>query len=266
MRQNALKMVLITAVMGVFGAFFRWLENLNAFETDTGLMLPFAKTTVLMAAYIIAAAVLFAVLAAMWTKRCACGTEPSEALRPLTFAPNLLCRLCGAAMVVLGVALMFYAPGQRYPTLERLLAAACIFGGTAIMFIMVKTDGTSFGGRGASLVPVLFACMWLVCSYKNNAEDPVTWAFLPEILAIIVIVMAWYELAAYHYGRAKPASALFFVQAAAFMSITTLSDERSGIMTALFAMHAAMMLMFEFLLVENYSPRRHEKTSRPAAE
>lgn len=259
MRKDALTMVLITAVAGIFGAFLRWLENLNAFEPDTGLMLPFARTTVLMAGFLIAAGVVFAVLAIVWTKRFACEKDPALALRSSTFAPDLLCKVCGAVMIVLGVVLMFAAPEQRYPSLERLFAAACIFCGVALIFVMAKSEGSASMSRGASLVPVLFACMWLVCCYKNNAENPVIWAYLVELLTVMATVMAWYELAAYHYGRAKPAAALFFVQAAAFMNIATLSDERSGIMVAVFALHAALMLMFEFLLVENFAPRRHLK-------
>lgn len=259
MRKDALTMVLITAVAGVFGAFLRWLENINAFEPDTGLMLPFARTTVIMASYLIAAAVLFAVLSIVWTKRFACEKTPEAALQTHTFLPDLLCKACGVVMIVLGVVLMFAAAEQRHPSLERLFAAACIFCGVALMFVLTKPDGPVSMSRGASLVPVLFACMWLVCCYKNNAENPVIWAYLVELLTVMATVMAWYELAAYHYGRAKPAAALFFVQGAVFMNIATLSDQRSGTMTAVFAVHAALMLMFEFLLVENFVPRRHAR-------
>lgn len=259
MRKDALKMVLITAVAGVFGAFFRWLENINAFEPDTGLMLPAAKTTILLAVYLLAAAALFIVLALMWSRRCSCEKTPAAALRPSTFAPDIICKLCGAAVAVLGIVFMLSSPSARYPSLERLFAAACIFGGAAIMFVTVKDDGSAAVSRSASLIPVLFCCMWLVRSYKNNAEDPVIWAFLVELLAVIATVMAWYELAAYHYGRARPGAALFFVQAAAFMNITTLSDERPAAMAAMFIIQAALMLMFEFLLVENFEPRHHAR-------
>lgn len=251
-------MVLITAAAGVFGAFSRWLQNINAFEPDTGLMTPFAKTTVFMAAYLIAAAGLFAALALIWTKRFACEKTPELALRPSTFAPGLLCRLCGLVMAAMGVALMFYAPMQRHPSLERVFAAAAIFSGAAVMLLPFKTDGSA-GGRGMYLVPVLFSCVWLVCCYKNNAENPVVWAFLVEVLAVAATVLAWYELAAYFYGRANPFAALFFVQCAAFIDITTLSDERGAAMTVMFACHAALMLMFEFLLVKNLAPRRHAR-------
>ena len=256
----------MTAAAGVFGAFFRWLENINAFEPDTGLMVPFAKTTVFMAAYLIAAAGMFAALALMWTKRFACEKTPDLALRPSTFAPGLLCKLCGVLTAAVGVALMFYAPMQRHPSLERVFAASAIFCGAAVMLLPFKTDGSASGGRGMYLVPVLFSCVWLVCCYKNNAENPVIWAFLVEVLAIAATMMAWYELAAYFYGRANPFAALFFVQCAAFMNITTLSDERGAAMTAMFAIHAALSLMFEFLLVKNLVPRRHAHhgNERPA--
>ena len=262
MRKDALKMVLVTAVAGVFGAFFRWLENINAFEPDTGLMIPYAKTTVFMAAYMVAAAAVFAVLALMWTKRCVCERSPELALHPSTFAPELMCKVCGALIMALGVVLMFYAPVKRHPTLERIFAAATIFGGVAVILFPLKTDSPVSGVRGMSLVPVIFSCVWLVCCYKNNAENPVFWAFLVEILAIIATVMAWYELAAYYYGRAKPFAALFFVQGAAFMNMATLSDERGAAMTAMFAAQTALMLMFEFLLVKNSAPHKHAQHAK----
>ena len=259
MRKYALKMVLITGAAGVFGAFFRWLENINAFEEDTGLMIPNAKTALFMAVYLIAAAALFAALAYVSTKRFACSQEPETALRTHTIVPGLACRLFGAAIMLTGVALMFYAPGQRSPTLARIFASASIFDGVAVIFLPLTSDGRSASGgsRGLSLVPVIFSCIWLVCCYKNNAENPVVWAYLVEILAVMATLMAWYELAAYFYGRAKPFATLFFVQAAAFMDIATLSDERGAAMTVMFAVHAALMLMFEFLLSENLAPHRH---------
>lgn len=251
-------MVLITAVAGVFGAFFRWLENINAFEPDTGLMLPFARTTVIVAVCLIAAAAAFAVLAVVWTKRFACDRTPA-ALQTHSIFPDLLCKLFGAVLIVLGVVLMFSAPEQRHPAMERLLAAASIFCGVSLMFITVRQGLPASANRSVSLIPVLFGCVWLVCCYKNNAENPVVWSYLVELLTVAATVMAWYELAAYHYNRAKPAAALFFVQCAAFMNLTTLADSRPALMTAMFVMQAALMLMYEFTLVENFTPRRHVK-------
>lgn len=259
MRKDALTMVLITSVAGVFGAFFRWLENINAFEPDTGLMLPFAKTTVILAACLIAAAAAFAVLAVVWTKRFACDKTPAALLAHGAF-PDLLCKFFGAALIVLGVVFMFSAPEQTHPTMERLFAAASIFCGVSLMFVTVRPGLPDSASRSAALVPVLFGCVWLVCCYKNNAEDPVVWSYLVELLAVAATVMAWYELAAYHYSRAKPAAALFFVQAAAFMNLTTLADSRPALMTAMFVMQAALMLMYEFTLVENFVPRRVRKS------
>lgn len=263
MRKDALTMVLITSVAGVFGAFFRWLENINAFEPDTGLMLPFAKTTVILAVYLIAAAAAFAVLAVVWTKRFACDKTPAALLAHGAF-PDLLCKLFGAALIVLGVVFMFSAPEQTHPTMERLFAAASIFCGVSLMFVTVRPGLPASANRSASLIPVLFGCVWLVCCYKNNAEDPVVWSYLVELLTVAATIMAWYELAAYHYNRAKPAAALFFVQCAAFMNLTTLADSRSARMTAMFVMQAVLMLMYEFTLVENFIPRRHVKQAKEA--
>lgn len=258
MRKDALKVVLVTCVAGIFGAFFRWLQNMNAFEADTGLMVRGAKTTVLMTVYMLAAAALFAAVVLLGLKNWGKKTAPEQALRPSTVVPDIICKACGVVTAAVSVILMLAAGAERYPTLERLFAAMGIFAGAAMLFITGKRDGSAPGSKSAVLVIVLFACMWLIRSYKSNAEDPVIWAFVVEILTVVVTTLAWYELAAYYYGRPKPNAALFFVQAAAFMNITTLSDSRGLLMQALFFVQAVLMLTFEYLLVENLAESQVE--------
>jgi hypothetical protein len=251
MRKDALKVVLVTLVMGIFGAFFRWLQNINAFEDDTGLLIPGAKTTVVVVIYLVLSAVFFAALVLLYLKSWGKPTSPEQALRPTTVAPGLICKVCGVVTILASAALMLSAGGERYPMLMRLFAALGIFSGAALFFVMGNREGTQPGNKTAMLLPVLFMCMWLIYSYKNNAENPVIWAFVIEILTLVFTTMAWYELAAYYYGRSKPNWALFFVPAAAFMNITTLTDSRALLMSAMFAIQAVLMLMFEYLLVEN---------------
>lgn len=251
MQKNALTLTLTTGVAGIFGAFLRWLQNMNAFESDTGLLIPGKTSTAVFLIYALIAAALFVLIAFFWTKRVGASAEQGAALSAHTRIPGIMTKLCGAVTLVCSLAVIFASGGARFALLERIFAVCGVLAAAALALLFAK-NVTTAKNRGLSFVVlVLFSCLWLISSYKANSENPVVWSFAVEILAIGAIILAWYELAAYCYGRAKPKRALLFIQLAAFLSITTLSDSRSMAMQLIFAVEAAAMLMFEFLLVEN---------------
>ena len=106
-------------------------------------------------------------------------------------------------------------------------------------------------GRLASAVLALFFCLWLVFCYVLNEQNPVLWAYAPEILAITASTLAFYYICCWHYGAAKPNAALLFVQAGAFLNLSILPDSRALSAKAMFAATAALLLMLEVLMVSN---------------
>ena len=46
MRKTALTLTVSTLVLGIFGAFLRWLQTMSAFDKETGFPIPGAGTTV----------------------------------------------------------------------------------------------------------------------------------------------------------------------------------------------------------------------------
>lgn len=255
MRKNALKITLITAVAGIFGAFIRWLQDLNAFEADTGLAIPGAPTTIAMTVFLLLAAALFALLAVRIGKACEFQTGPS-AFRASTRAPEVVFTAAGVVTALASAVLLLFAGAEKYPMLTRVFAVVGIFAGVALPFVPERKKTGAPGKGGAALAVVLFLCVWLILAYKNNAENPVVWSYCVEILAVGAALMGYYEFSAYFYGRAKPRWALFFLQLAAFLNIATLADGRGLCMKALFFVSAAVMLLLEFLLVENLSGKK----------
>ena len=55
MRKTALTLTVSTLVLGIFGAFLRWLQTMSAFEKETGFSVPGAGTTVVFVIYSILA-------------------------------------------------------------------------------------------------------------------------------------------------------------------------------------------------------------------
>lgn len=252
MRKDALTITITTLVLGIFGAFFRWLQLLNAFEADTGLAKGGAGTSTAFAVYCIAAVAVIVFITLAWLRRRGCPGEAEEALGSASYLPTVLAGLFGAVIVLASLVLMFTADTCHFPTMQRILSALGILAGIAMPFIPgKKAGGEDSVGVIASVVPVLFTCFWLVFSYRINSEDPVLWSYCVEILAIAATTLAFYHIAAYFYGRAKPVRAMFMVQLAAFLDVTTLSDRREMGFSAVFAACAAFMLMAEFIMISN---------------
>ena len=251
MRKDALKIVLITAVAGVFGMFLRWLQNLNAFEADTGLAAAGAATSVIMLVYLLLALALFAVLTWYLLRQFEASDKVTQALKSESKLPALLSRAGAVLLAAAGVAMMFTAHDQPHPLLTRLLAACVIVLAASVPFLSVKEEEGKNSKNPLALIGTLFCCVWLVCVYRDHAEDPVLWAFAVEVLAVVANTLGCYELGAYFYGRAKPARALFFAQTAAFLNLCTLTDERSTAAQALFSVFAGGMLLLEYLLLAN---------------
>ena len=86
-----------------------------------------------------------------------------------------------------------------------------------------------WGGFGAALsvLPVLFFCLWLVVFYKENAANPILWAYGMEILAIAMCLLAVFRLSAYLFYRAKPRQTIFACMLALITSLATLTDSVS---------------------------------------
>ena len=255
MRKNALTVTLAALVAGVFGAFVRWLQNMNAFEEDTGLQIIGAKTGILMVVYLIAAAALFALAAGYVQKR----MRAPEGGRALFFAktrtPCVLAKLLSAVTAVGSVLLIVQAGDFEYPSAPRILGI-CGLACSAVCAVGYYTAPDRPVMRPwVSLAPVLFGCVWLIVSYKNNAEDPVVWHYVIEILALCAAIMGRYELAALFYRKnAKSAYAMLFSALAVMLCVTALADSRPMCMQLLFAAEAAWQATTLFVMAENLLP------------
>ena len=135
---------------------------------------------------------------------------------------------------------------------QRLLGAFGILAGLSLPFLPGKQDGSGrVLGRVAAATTTLFGCFWLVCAWRNHSANPVVWVFVMEILAIAAGTVAFYQIAAYHYGAGHSRRALPLVQLALLFNMITLFDKRSTVEGLMFLMCIGMLLLFEILLIEN---------------
>ncbi len=255
MRNNAFYLTVATFVVGIFGFFLRWLQNLNGFD-DGGLAIPGATITTVFVVYSVLAFVAFLLEERLYLRKLGRSVAPAEALHCPNFIVNVIVWVIAAVMVVACLVLMFSSDFARYPTMQRITSALGIFAGLCLPFVLSRKSEAEENGAGAiaAVIPVLFGSLWLITSYRVESENPEVWVYGLAILAIIAALIAFYYIAAYFFGRAKPARCILALQTAAYLSICTLMDDHSGAETLLFGVVAAAMLLLEFVVIANAAP------------
>ena len=251
MRKTAATVTVTTLILGIFGAFFRWLQKHNAFEKETGYPIPFHGTTIVFLIYCVLAIAFIAALCFVWLRRYSCNKDVS-ALRCSTHVPAVLSWIFGVGFALGAAVVLFFSDYGTYPTMQRIFGAFGIIGGLCFPFLIAKTDGhaRSFGAAAASAADI-FACYALVFCYRSHSMDPIIGGYAVEILAVAAAAAALYYVAAFHYGAARGSRALFAVQLGVFFCVSTLFDGHSNPVSVMFLCMTGMLLLTEFLLLEN---------------
>ena len=251
MRKNAAILTVSTLVLGVFGAFFRWLQNAGGFDPESGLPVPGSAINVIALVYCVLAVAVILALSLGWLRRYSCAKDCS-ALRSRTVLPVALGWLFGLCFAVSSCVVLLFAGFGKYPTLQRLLGAFGILAGLCFPFLPAKPAGSAYAiSRTAAAFCTLFFCFWLVFSYRLNANNPVRWAFAPEILALAAAAVAFYYAAAFHFGAGTGSRALVALQLAVFFNTATLFETRTVPMTLMFLAATVMLVTLEYLVLEN---------------
>ena len=255
MRKTAVTLTVATLVLGIFGAFFRWLQNSSAFEPETGCAIPGHATSVVFVLYCIVAAAVICVAALLYFRRFA-AEKSVAALRGETVVPTVVGWVLGVLFVLAALVTLFTAHHAKYPMLQRFLGAFGILAGLCLPFLAGKPEPGGAFGRAASALVTLFFCFWLIFSYRLHSEDPVVWHYCVEILALALSTTAFYYVTAFHFGAGRGSRALGAVQLAVFFDIATIFDARSTAGVVMLVATAAMLLMIEYLLIANLNERR----------
>ena len=235
-------------VLGAFCVLLRWLQNVNAFDAETGLIVRGSALSWLLALLLLAAVAVLAVLSWNLTRFTA-ATEPEEALAD---PPRGLIAVLGAAAMAAAVGsilLFFTGVGveNKFIGLLGLLSVPAL-----MLYPFLPRWG--FLGALLSLNPMVFFCYWLVAAYREHAVNPVLWSYAPLILAIACMLLAVYHLAAYIYYRAKPRQAAFFCCLAPVFALTILMDTAAGAARLVLGAWAVGLLALAGLLILNMTP------------
>ena len=255
MRKTALTLTVSTLVLGIFGAFLRWLQTMSAFDKETGFPIPGAGTTIAFLVFSALAAAAFCVVTLVWLGRFDRGTDAARALRCDSVAPLVLGWVFCAVMAAASVILLFTAAQNRYPLGQRLFGAFGILAALSIPFLFGKKGGSGAGpfGRSAAVIVTLFYCYWMVFCYKTNSEDPVLWNFAVMVLALAASTAALYFVTTFFFNAGHGGRALVAAELGAYLCIVTVFEEHGTALNVLLGATAALLLLLEYLLIANMS-------------
>ena len=227
MNRNKLLPVLAVALC-VPGVVVRALHLLNGFDLDTGLPAVGDAWVWYYAAFLVIAAVVYAVLAAPLRAR---REQPFEQLLG-TQSP-----LFRMAAVISGLLLVAGGVGYLYLTvttveqdaagwakvLEIVYAAVGVLCGVCVI-ALAKAQGDRMTDATAklTLAPLLWSCLHLLVNYRMTCVDPKLASFAFGLVADIMLVLAFYQLARLLYGKPGPAKLGFCSACAVTMAVSDL--------------------------------------------
>ena len=168
MRKTALTFTVTTLVLGVFGAFLRWLQLMNAFDKETGFPVPGAGVTTVLIVYCVLALAAFCVLTLLWLGRYDRAKTAETALKCTTAAPLIISWALCAAFAAAACIILFTAGTSQTPLLQRLFGAFGILAALSIPFLFGKNGGS---GAGAVLIYGDFHVALL-----NKFQIPAKWS------------------------------------------------------------------------------------------
>ena len=250
MQKKALSTTIYVIAAGAFGAFFRWLQNQSAFEADTGLLTK-SVFNYLVPLVMIAAAVLFRSLI---KKLKAEGLVPPKTIAEAFTSKSILYPVAfytaAVVTVIGGIATFLEAGAVRFPGFYLILGVTGIVCG-ACFPMLCKSARKKLSPKTVSFLmttPVIMFAVWLVSSYKMNADHPTLWSYAVEILAIVAAIIAFYYTAGIAFGRPQGYKGMFGAMFGTFMCMTALADSRLLGLQLMF-LGSAMMLAIENALV-----------------
>ena len=241
------KMLLCCGAAGVFGSFglfARWLQVMSVFEEDTGLARRGAPQS--LAVLVICVVAVFALaLAVRYLKDYRIGARPQEAMAHSSKIYPLLMLLAGLLMAAGSLLRLVNAD-----TPTRILAIWGVASAFAYAYFPVapRREGT---GSALSILVVLFFCFWLVVFYRENSGDPVMWNYVLEMLALVVVTLAFYYMAGFLFYRAKLLRTIYSALLAVFLCMTALGGELGLAWSLILAGSALTLLTLAGVIILN---------------
>lgn len=253
MRRNSFTYCGYVCILGVFGAFFRWLQDTTAFEEGTNLAVPMSMWSIVMGAWLILMAVgLLAAARRLDQGRCPASFQ--EAFKGRALVLNVASLVCLAALAGGGALFALRRLSERN-YLDLILGGTAVIAGICLCLALRSPVGGKGDSRGKLLVPVvLYLCYLLIWEYKTYASDPVIWHFGVKILATAVTLIAYFDLLGFAYNKIKLRSTVYYSLLGVAMTLSTFADSENMLVHLMNLGLVVGLVVFNFMLLDNMKP------------
>lgn len=261
MPKNSFIICGLACVAGIFGAFFRWLQNMTAFEPETGLAIPRSMWSIVLLVYLVVmAAALF--LAVRWLKNNK-RLNHADKFPDAFLGGPLFCKSAAFISVVLiaagGLMMVYETAYGVFSAFDLICGGFALIGAVSLYTVLTNVNAKDQSSSGLAFILVdLYLCIRLIADYRASASDPVVWHFAIKILAVCAMIMAFYYLSGYCFEKAKPFRTIYFSLLSTVLGITSFSDGNFGSYSLITAGFLVGQLTLTVLLIGNMVHASHD--------
>lgn len=277
MKKHHIRWLVMTVLAAGACAAVRAWQCATAFEGEFGLPIPMAPASVILLALLVIAAALPVLLAQKQSVDAKLREHPAIAL----YAPGdtlfLFLMVCAAFITLLSVP-FFLTDGwrhwQEYQAIKQaayrdgsvpggnngiLMLAAGIAAVVAFFGVVMTTKAAIRGiakGRMGILASVIASCLWLMELYRDHAAEPVRWSYAPALVAAVLGILFYLNLAGQFTPAASPRRLLWLASATVVSSAVALAGDWDVSSAALLAAQilAALAVLWRVPLNLAYPP------------
>lgn len=250
---NQIKLPAIALLGGVVGFGLRKVELATAFVAETGLHIEGSWSTYVLLMLSLAVAVgLF-----MCSPK-GCNLAPGDYHGAFHIKQCKCYPVIGAVatflVLVAGALLIFsWFMGQSSSMVALILGAACLVTVPFLYGIIQETRASrkKSGYFASLLAPAFTSCVWLVVVYQADAANPVRLDFVYGLLAIIALVLGWYQMAGFTFEKPKVKGMCVCSLLGVYLTMVALADSRSLWQYFLYVGMALFLLLHTVALLHN---------------
>ena len=99
--------------------------------------------------------------------------------------------------------------------------------------------------------------------YRINSINSVLWAYVPEMVTVVVVMFAYARIAGFAYDTAKPVRARFDCMLGASLCIMCLADDRFMGMQLMLVGHALLLMLYNWAMVCNLRKAAPKPKAQP---
>ena len=215
--------ILLAFVGGAGGFLLRRWELATIFDSN-GLPTLWSTPTLLLIALSVVVAVALMLLVRKHAYTPADYTEGFSARNNWLYLMAMAFAACALLMAgILGVrSRVLFAPGQLLTSLTDLFCLLSFF--CVLSAALDNFRGSTPRFNLLLLAPGYTFCLWLVCSYQEQAADPVVLDYVYQMLAIICSLIGMYFSAGYSFGRPKFRRCAVFSLLGIFFTLVALAE------------------------------------------